>query len=160
MIAPSDMYWSETDLKIGENEKTAGIHVAGNYGWFLERGWMLGVQTNLGVYADQFNMDQSWGYKENSFDISIAPMTRYYFTVDKKHRFKPFLFAGMPIVYGSHEMNYTNQATTDYKNESVELRSTFGLEAGYFGKAGNIEMHISNMGFFLQLNKFIQPTKL
>jgi hypothetical protein len=159
MIAPTDMFWSETALNINKDNKTYGLHVAGSYGWFVERGWMIGLQSNVGFYHSEYNINMQWGYEEKVFDISIAPMTRYYFTVDKKHRFKPFLFAGLPIVYTSENRKYNNPGNMDVKDEYLELRGTFGFGAAYFGKAGSIEMNLSNMGLFLGVNKFIQPRK-
>jgi hypothetical protein len=160
MVAPTDMFWSETALKINKNNKTYGLHVAGSYGWFVERGWMVGLQSNIGFYHDQYGGNEPWGVNEDIFDISIAPMTRYYFTVDKKHRFKPFLFAGMPIVYNDVNRTYnSNSWNTDVDENYLELRGTFGFGTAYFGKAGSIELNLSNMGFFLGVNKFIQPKK-
>jgi hypothetical protein len=156
MLAPTDMYWSETALSINKDQKIYGINLAGNYGWFIERGWLIGLQANIGAYHDEYDQENQWGYKENAFDFSIAPMTRYYFTVDRKHRFKPFLFAGMPIVYTQRETDYYNNNSTDFDEEYLELRGTFGGGVSYFGKAGSIEMNISNMGLFVGVNKFIQ----
>jgi hypothetical protein len=159
MLAPTDMYWSETILSIDKDQKTYGINIGGNYGWFIERGWLIGVQANIGGYHDEYADEVQWGYKTTAFDFSIAPMTRYYFTVDRKHRFKPFLFAGLPIVYTKNETDYYSNNSTDFKDEYLELRGTFGFGAAYFGKAGSIEMNVSNMGLFLGVNKFIQFKK-
>jgi hypothetical protein len=160
MVAPTDIYWSETTLAIGNDIKRYGIHLAGSYGWFLERGWMLGLQVNGGIYHNEYDKLSSWGYEEDYFDISIAPMTRYYFTVDKKHRFKPFLFAGLPIVYTSENRTYNNNnSNSNMDDEYLELRGTFGFGAAYFGKAGSIEMNLSNMGLFLGVNKFFPARK-
>jgi hypothetical protein len=160
MVAPTDMFWSETALNVSKDNNTYGLHVAGSYGWFVERGWMIGLQSNIGFYHDQYGGDAQWGVEEDIFDISIAPMTRYYFTVDRKHRFKPFLFAGLPIVYNGVKRNYNDNAwSTDVDENYLELRGTFGFGAAYFGRAGSIELNLSNMGFFLGVNKFIQPRK-
>lgn len=159
MLSSTDMYGSWTALSINDDEKTYGLHVAGSYGWFVERGWMIGLQTNVGFYHDEFATKEQWGYQQDAFDISIAPMTRYYFTIDKKHRFKPFLFAGLPIVYSQQSTDYTQSTTTDLDREYLELRGTFGAGAGYFGKAGSIELNASNMGFYIGVNKFIQSRK-
>jgi hypothetical protein len=78
------MFYTRTVLLINNNQKTLGLHIAGSYGWFLERGWMLGLQTNLGVFSEKYYQKEPWGLSEKSFDFSIAPMTRYYFTIDKK----------------------------------------------------------------------------
>lgn len=157
MIAPTDMYWSETNLDISDQYKSYGLHLAGSYGWFLERGWLLGLQLNGGFYHEVYDKDSPWGYETKAFDASIAPMTRYYFTVDRKHRFKPFLFAGIPIVYTKKEDVYNDPNNQGGgKDEYLELRGTFGLGAAYFGKAGSIEMNLSNMGLFVGVNKFIQ----
>ncbi len=159
MLAYTDMYGSSTELRINNNVKTYGLHVAGLYGWFVERGWMIGLQSNVGFYHDEYYTKEQWGYKQEAFDFSIAPMTRYYFAIDRKHRFKPFLFAGMPIVYSTQSRDYTQSTSTDFDEEYLELRGTFGLGAAYFGKAGSIEMNVSNMGLFLGINKFIQSRK-
>jgi len=159
MLAYTDMYDSSTELRINNGSKTYGLHVAGSYGWFVERGWMIGLQTNVGFYHDEYDTKEQWGYKQDAFDFSIAPMTRYYFTIDKKHRFKPFLFAGMPIVYSTQSKDYTQTTSTDYDEEYLELRGTFGGGAAYFGKAGSIELNVSNMGFYIGVNKFIQGRK-
>ena len=156
MIAPTDMYWSETVLAINDDQKTYGINVAGNYGWFVERGWLIGLQANIGGYHDEYKNNVQWGYESTAFDFSITPMTRYYFTIDRKHRFKPFLFAGLPIVYTSNKTDYYSNNTSDYGDEYLELRGTFGFGAAYFGKAGSIEMNLSNMGLFVGVNKFIR----
>lgn len=158
MLSYTDMYGSSTELKVNNDEKTYGLHVAGSYGWFLERGWLMGLQTNVGFYHNDYFTKEQWGYNEKAFDFSITPMTRYYFTIDKKHRFKPFLLAGMPIVYSSQSIDYSSN-TPDYDNEYLELRGTFGGGAAYFGKAGSIEMNVSNMGFYIGVNKFIQSRK-
>jgi len=159
MLSSTDMYGSWTALSINDDEKTYGLHVAGSYGWFVERGWMIGLQTNVGFYHDEFAIKEQWGYQQDAFDISIAPMTRYYFTIDKKHRFKPFLLAGLPIVYSQQSTDYTQSTTTDLDREYLELRGTFGAGAAYFGKAGSIELNVSNMGFYIGVNKFIQSRK-
>jgi len=159
MLSSTDMYGSWTALSINDDEKTYGLHVAGSYGWFVERGWMIGLQTNVGFYHDEFATKEQWGYQQDAFDFSIAPMTRYYFTIDRKHRFKPFLFAGLPIVYSQQSTDYTQSTTTDLDREYLELRGTFGAGAGYFGKAGSIELNVSNMGFYIGVNKFIQSRK-
>ncbi len=159
MLSYTDMYGSSTELRINNDEKTYGLHVAGLYGWFIERGWMMGLQTNVGFYNSDYYTKEQWGYDQQAFDFSITPITRYYFSIDKKHRFKPFLFAGMPIVYSSESTDYSSTGTTDYKNEFLELRGTFGAGAAYFGKAGSIELNVSNMGFFVGVNKFIPHRK-
>jgi len=159
MLAPTDMYRSETALTINDFTKTYGINVGGNYGWFIERGWLIGFQANIGVLHDEYKGNPSWGYKTNAFDASITPMTRYYFSVDRKHRFKPFLFGALPIVYTNTETDYYSNSTTDSKNEYLDLRGTVGFGAAYFGKAGSIEMNLSNMGLFLGVNKFIEFKK-
>lgn len=163
MLAPIDVYWTATDLYTGSGYNTAGIHLAGNYGWFVERGWMIGVQLNAGYLHEKYAWDQPYGTNTRYAEVGIAPMTRYYFGVDKKHRFKPFLLAGLPITYAHiNEERKENQppGVSYVRNENnLELRTTFGFGAGYFGKAGNIELHISNMGFFLQLNKFLSGKK-
>jgi hypothetical protein len=159
MLNSSDMFYTRTALVVNHEQKTIGLHLAGSYGWFLERGWMLGLQANMGVLSGDYFLKQPWGYNEKSFDFSIGPMTRYYFTIDKKHRFKPFVFAGAPIVYMSKTEEYTNVNSTDSDQHYLEVRGTLGAGAAYFGRKGSIELNASSMGFFLGVNKFIQGRK-
>jgi hypothetical protein len=160
LIANTDMFRTENALKLNDFSNLYGLHVAGSYGWFVDRGLMIGVQTNIGFYHLDYGSGTQYGVEADNFDISLAPMTRYYFSVDKKHRFKPFLLAGIPIVYsGVKKMYIDNSWRPDVDENYLELRSVFGFGAAYFGKAGSIELNISNMGFFLGVHKFIQPRK-
>ncbi len=155
MISPTDTYYSETALSISKTNKIYGLHVAGDYGWFIERGWLIGVQLNAGFIHETYNKDEPFGYKTDAFDIGIAPMTRYYFSIDRKHRFKPFLMAGLPITYTQTDRFYFRQSGNDFKEETVTAKGTFGLGAAYFGNAGSIEMNLSNLGLFLGFHKFL-----
>ena len=155
MLAWTDMYNSYTTLSIDDNNKSYGINMGGLYGWFLERNWMVGLQANVGAYRDSYMKDQPYGYDEKAFDFSLAPMTRYYFTVDKKHRFKPFLFAGLPVVYSQIDRTSGNGGPGSLSESTVNLRASFGFGAAYFGRAGSLELNVSNMGFFFGVNKFI-----
>lgn len=155
MLAWTDMYNSYTTLSIDDNNKSYGINMGGLYGWFLERNWMVGLQANVGAYRDSYAKGEPYGYDEKGFDISLTPITRYYFTVDKKHRFKPFLFAGLPVVYSSMERESGSGGPGNYQDETLNLRASFGVGAAYFGRAGSLELNVSNMGFFFGVNKFI-----
>jgi hypothetical protein len=160
LIAKTDMFSTENALKMNNYSNLYGLHVAGSYGRFVERGWMIGLQTNIGFYHMDYGGGTPTGVEVDYFDISIAPMTRYYFSVDKKHRFKPFLLAGLPIVYSDVTKFYNdNSWRPDVDENYLELRSVFGFGAAYFGKAGSIELNVSNMGFFLGVHKFIHPRK-
>lgn len=156
MLAPTDMFWSQTALSIRDDYKSYGLHLAGNYGWFVETGWFVGGQLNAGFYNYENKSPNAWMLNESTFDIGITPNTRYYFQVDRKHRFKPFLLAAIPIVYTSYEYNYGQPGMQQQKGTSVELNGSFGFGVSYFGQKGNIELNISNMGLFLGVNKFIK----
>jgi hypothetical protein len=160
MLAPTDVFWSQTALSIREEYKSYGLHLAANYGWFVETGWFVGGQLNAGFYNYENKSQNAWRLSESNFDIGITPNTRYYFQVDRKHRFKPFLLAAIPIVYSSYEHNYGQSSGMQrQKGTSVELSGSFGFGAAYFGQKGNIELNISNMGFFLGVNKHLWNRK-
>jgi outer membrane protein W len=154
MLAPIDLFWSETALSINENQTRYGLNIAPSVQWFVEDGWSFGLQSNIGFYREKDKNNVNWGYNEKIFDLGITPFSRYYFNVGRNNRFKPFVFAGLPIIYSDVQRTYNNQQTTDYDEQSVELNGTFGGGVAYFGKAGSIEMNISNMGFFIGVSKF------
>jgi len=160
LIAKIDMYSTQNALKSNNFSNLYGLHMAGSYGWFAERGFMVGLQTNIGFYHLDYGIGTQYSVDVDYFDISIAPMARYYFSVDKKHRFKPFLLAGVPFVYSDIKKMYAdNSWRPDVDENYLELRGVFGGGAGYFGRAGSIELNVSNMGFYIGVNKFIQSRK-
>jgi len=160
LLANTDMFSTRNALKSNNFSNLYGLHMAGSYGWFVERGFMIGLQTNIGFYHLDYGTGTQYSVDVDYFDISIAPMTRYYFSVDKKHRFKPFLLAGLPFVYSDVIKMYAdNSWRPDVDENYLELRGVFGCGAAYFGKAVSLELNISNMGFFVGVNKFIKPRK-
>jgi len=149
------MFYSETILDISSNYSTYGLVGAFGYGWFIEKGWMVGLQTNLGFYRGENAF--TWPVSNTkAFDIALVPVTRYYFNVDKKHRFKPFLMAGMPIVHTQLKSTNSGTGNTMYDESFTNLRGSFGFGAAYFGRAGSIDLNLSNMGFYLGLSKYLQ----
>jgi len=53
MLAPTDLFWTETTLSLQKNSKTYGLHLAPAVSWFVENGWSIGVQGNLGFYRSK-----------------------------------------------------------------------------------------------------------
>lgn len=156
MLAPTDLFWTETTLSLQKNSKTYGLHLAPAVSWFVENGWSIGIQGNLGFYRSKQQGSSNWNYDEKSFELALVPFTRYYFTIDKKHRFKPFLFAGLPLIYSDNKRSYNNSSITDFKEQTLTLDGSFGFGAAYFGKAGSLELNVSNMGLFIGISKFLR----
>jgi hypothetical protein len=164
MLTPTDLFWSETALNISKDTKMYGLHLAGGYNWFIENGWSLGVQAHAGVLRERRNMNDPWGYENNVVDIALAPITRYYFNIGRKHRFKPFLFAALPVVFTSDQYKNNSPSFPYSRNEqTLALQGSLGFGAAYFGRKGSLELHLSNMGFNLGLSRYRQrsiPTQL
>jgi hypothetical protein len=172
----SDMMGSYTDISITKGNTNLGILFAPMYGKFVQQNWMIGVMGIAGVHTqrssyltypitigpgpslpsvDTKNID-------NSIDIGIAPMTRYYFTLNKRNSTAFFLQAALPAVYSKSNnilrYNYGSGAVDEFKTmyDQFSLRGSIGFGLSVQGKFGSFDTHVSNMGWFLSFNKLIQ----
>jgi len=66
------------------------------------------------------------------------------------------LFAGLPLIYSDNKRSYHNSSISDYKEQMLTLDGSFGFGAAYFGKAGSLELNVSNMGLFIGISKFLR----
>lgn len=172
----SDMIGSYTDISIRKNNTNLGILMAPMYGRFVQQNWMVGIMGIAGFRTEQrkyLTYPVTIGFPpffpnvdtkdvNNSFDLGLAPFTRYYFNLNRRNSFAFFLQAGLPGIYSK----YTNSTTYKYvsgavdrfstQNSEFSLRGSMGFGLSVQGKKGSIDTHISNMGWFISFNKLLQ----
>jgi len=172
----SDMMGSYTDISITKGNTNLGILLAPMYGKFVQQNWMIGVMGIAGVHTDRrsyltYPITIGPGPSlptvdtkniDNSLDIGIAPITRYYLPLNKRNSTAFFLQAALPAVYSKTNdilrYKYPTGAVDEFKNEydQFSLRGSIGFGLSVQGKFGSFDTHVSNMGWFLSFNKLIQ----
>lgn len=172
----SDMMGSYTDISITKGNTNLGILLAPMYGKFVEQNWMIGVMGIAGVHTERrsyltYPITIGPGPSlpsvdtkniDNSIDIGIAPMTRYYLSFNKRNSVAFFLQAALPAVYSKYNntlrYEYPTGAKDEFKSisDQFSLRGSIGFGFSVQGKFGSFDTHVSNMGWFLSFNKLIQ----
>lgn len=171
----SDMMGSYTDISITKGNTNLGILLAPMYGKFVQQNWMIGVMGIAGVHTDRRsyltypitigpgpslpNVDTK--NIDNSLDIGIAPITRYYLPLNKRNSTAFFLQATLPAVYSKSNntlrYKYATGAVDEFKYQydQFSLRGSIGFGLSVQGKFGSFDTHVSNMGWYLSFNKLI-----
>ncbi|HPH36939.1 MAG TPA: hypothetical protein PL108_04705 [Sediminibacterium sp.] len=171
----SDMMGSYTDISITKGNTNLGILLAPMYGKFVQQNWMIGVMGIAGVHTDRRsyltypitigpgpslpNVDTK--NIDNSLDIGIAPITRYYLPLNKRNSTAFFLQAALPAVYSKSNntlrYKYASGVVDEFKYQydQFSLRGSIGFGLSVQGKFGSFDTHVSNMGWYLSFNKLI-----
>jgi hypothetical protein len=172
----SDMMGSYTDISITKGNTNLGILLAPMYGKFVEQNWMIGVMGIAGFHTERRSylsypitigpgpsfpsIDTKDIY--TNLDLGIAPITRYYFSFNKRNSAAFFLQAALPAVYSRYnntlryEYPSGDKDEIKYKNDQFSLRGSIGFGLSVQTKFGSFDTHVSNMGWFLSFNKLIQ----
>lgn len=171
----SDMMGSYTDISITKGNTNLGILLAPMYGKFVQQNWMIGVMGIAGVHTERrsyltYPITIGPGPSlpsvdtkniDNSMDIGIAPITRYYLSLNKRNSVAFFLQAALPAVYSKSNdilrYKYPSGAVDEFKSgyDQFSLRGSIGFGLSVQGKFGSFDSHVSNMGWFLSFNKLI-----
>ena len=171
----SDMMGSYTDISITKDNTNLGILLAPMYGKFVQQNWMIGVMGIAGVHTERrsyltYPITIGPGPSlpsvdtkniDNSIDIGIAPITRYYLSLNKRNSVAFFLQAALPGVYSKSNYilryKYNSGAVDEFKSnyDQFSLRGSIGFGLSVQGKFGSFDSHVSNMGWFLSFNKLI-----
>lgn len=171
----SDMMGSYTDISITKGNTNLGILLAPMYGKFVQQNWMIGVMGIAGVHTEQRsyltypitigpgpslpNVDTK--NIDNSLDIGIAPITRFYLPLNRRNSTAFFLQAALPAVYSKSNntlrYKYASGAVDEFKYQydQFSLRGSIGFGLSVQGKFGSFDTHVSNMGWYLSFNKLI-----
>ncbi|MDP3392692.1 hypothetical protein [Sediminibacterium sp.] len=172
----SDMMGSYTDISITKGNTNLGILLAPMYGKFVQQNWMIGVMGIAGVHTERrsyltypITIGPGPSFPsvdtkniDNSIDIGIAPITRYYLPFNKRNSAAFFVQAALPAVYSKSNYilryKYASGAVDEFKtmNDQFSLRGSIGFGVSMQGKFGSFDTHVSNMGWFLSFNKLIQ----
>lgn len=172
----SDMLGSYTDISIRKNNTNLGLLAAPVYGKFIQQNLMLGVMGIAGFHTEQrkymtypitngippFFPNVETKDVNNSLDLGLVPMARYYFNLSRRNTFAIFLQAGLPAVYSKYSNTTTYKYVTggidrfSYQSSEFTLRGSIGFGLSVQGKMGSFETHVSNMGWFLGFNKLLQ----
>jgi hypothetical protein len=176
LLTDSDLYYATTDISFTKDDKSAGLNIAPDYGWFVQRNWLIGSQLNIGYHKSKYensyggpnNFQQS--KSENSyFNYGITPFTRYYVDLGKKNKVK--LFASAAIAFFNEQRKYFNESTytqtgqppfyskTNTNETNFNIRGSIGFGVALFGRSGNIDLHASNAGLFVGFHKTIGKRK-
>ena len=137
--------------------------------------WMIGVMGIAGVHTDRRsyltypitigpgpslpNVDTK--NIDNSLDIGIAPITRYYLPLNKRNSTAFFLQAALPAVYSKSNntlrYKYASGVVDEFKYQydQFSLRGSIGFGLSVQGKFGSFDTHVSNMGWYLSFSKLI-----
>lgn len=172
----SDMIGSYTDIAVRKNNTSLGILLAPMYGKFVQQNLMVGLMGIAGFHTEQrkymtypvttgippFFPNVDTKDVNNSLDLGLVPMARYYFNLNRRNTLAIFLQAGLPAVYSK----YTNTTTYKYVTGGIDrfsnqysefaLRGSIGFGLSVQGKTGSFDTHVSNMGWFLSFNKLLQ----
>lgn len=172
----SDMMYSYTDISVTKGNTNLGLLLTPMYGKFVQKNLMIGVMGIAGLHTERrsylsypitpgpFPSFPNVETKNinNSGDIGIAPMARYYLSFNKRNSVAFFLQAALPAVYGKSNstISYKNTigAVTEFKSkyEEFSLRGSIGFGLSIQGNFGSVDTHVSNMGWFLSFNKWIK----
>lgn len=161
-LTEGNLYYTSIDLSIDEDRSSLGINLVPAYGWIIENNWMVGAQATVGYSKDAYKGTGLNDPKEfdNYFDLGIAPFTRYYINISKSGKYKIF---GMASIELSHAVHRSYRRATswfpekDNTSKYTSLDGSVGVGVAYFGRAGSIDMNLSNnglrLGFYKVLNK-------
>lgn len=172
----SDMMSSYTDISITKGNTNLGVLLAPMYGKFVQQNWMIGVIGIAGVHTERSSYltdpviigpgpslpSVDTKNIDNSLDIGIAPITRYYLSLNKRNSVAFFVQAALPAVYSKSNQilryKYSSGVVDEFKTmyDQFSLRGSIGFGVSVQGKFGSFDTHVSNMGWFLSFNKFIK----
>ena len=172
LLTDSDLYGAYTDISYSKNDKSAGINIAPDYGWFVQRNWLIGSQLNIGYHKSNYeynyggpNSFQQSKNESSYFNYGITPFTRYYVDLGRKNKVK--LFASAAIAFFNEHYKYDSENTftqtgqppfyskTTTNETNFNIRGSIGFGVALFGRAGNIDLHASNAGLYVGFHKTI-----
>ena len=172
LLTHSDLYGAYTDISYSKNDKSGGLNIAPDYGWFVQRNWLIGMQLNIGYHKARYEYmygsttNSEFSKNENSyFNYGLAPFTRYYVDLGKKNRVKLFASAAIAFFNEKHKSNnesiYTQPGgvmtiiRSGINETNFNIRGSIGVGVALFGRAGNIDLHASNAGLYVGFHKTI-----
>jgi hypothetical protein len=174
----SDMVGSYTDVSISKGNTNLGILLAPMKAKFVEQNLMLGVMGIVGMHTEQstfFTYPITIGPGPvppvdtksimNNLDLGIAPIIRYYMPLTKRNTLAFFLQGGLPLIYSKQTNTlkylYGPGIVDEFKTstDQLALRGSIGFGLSVQANFGSIDSHVSNMGWFLSFNKFINQRK-
>jgi len=172
LLTDSDLYGAYTDISYSKDDKSAGLNIAPDYGWFVQRNWLIGTQLNIGYHKSksEYNhgspSNMQFGKNEHSYlNYGLAPFTRYYVDLGKRDRVK--LFASAAIAFFNENYKYNGETTysqpggglvtskISINENNFNIRGSIGFGVALFGRAGNIDLHVSNAGLYVGFHKTI-----
>ncbi len=176
LLSDSDLYGAYTDISYSKNDKSIGINIAPDYGWFVQRNWLIGSQLNIGYHENKYennfrsNTTNQLNKSNTSYlNYGITPFTRYYIDLGRKNKVK--LFASAAVAFFNEQYKYDSENTytqtgqppsyskTNTNETNFNIRGSIGFGVALFGRAGNIDMHVSNAGLFVGFHKTIGKSK-
>lgn len=170
----SDMFGAYTDVAISKGNTNLGVLFAPMSGKFVEQNLMLGMMSIVGLHTERrsfYSYPITIGPSplpmidtrsiDNHLDLGIAPIIRYYMLLTKRNTLAFFLQGVLPLVYSKQTNTlkylYSSGISDEFKTstDQLSLRGSIGFGLSVQANFGSIDSHVSNMGWFLSFNKFI-----